>query len=563
MMIPPQLVPVASATPPLTTNVVLDAAVIAQDVKAAAAAILLTADEEARIAALFGQPAIQANAVTAIWGDSGSGKTALVCTAIEYTWETFHKVTRYYAGDLGGYGNKLLSLARLGLVEIWNLSNHVDKFETVELATLGYWPEQILDRENGYADPYVKLVAPQLRKYTVFCANGHATLTVDQKSQLAMFQAQCPTCKDMVTLTNCAKVTEQVTRSRGFKHVGGYVYESGTSLQELIMGDMADRAGRDELGGEKGAINKIVSGSLVFGSNNRAHYGFAQTRGRQWIANARTIPDQVVPAIFTFLADRGSDQANAPVYGPKIAGGAKTGDVPSWVGNCIHTERVKDQAGTGEVWRAWLQGHRNPAEGNILYLAKHRAEPGTFVEPYLQDGPQQQPFTTFSLGYFFRKIDEGFKASIDRDTKKYPDAPALQPFGDDAVDEIVVEAPMSAASMTHVGLPAASVGGVPVTMMPGMGAPAASATPGGMLLPGMLLPSGAPVVAPVTRPDVPVAPVVTELKPSHVVQMEASIAAQSLPTAAPAVPTRPVGTNDPPIMPPAGAPRRPPARKVT
>mgnify|MGYP001617670880 CR=1 FL=1 len=537
------------------------------------ATALADADAELRLAALFGQPAIQANAVTGVWGDSGTGKTALVCTAIEYAWETFHKITRYYAGDLGGYGNKLLSLARLGIVEIWNLSNHVDKFETVELATLGYWPETILDRENGYADPYVKLVAPQRRQYTVFCPNGHAAMTVDSKSQLVMFQQQCPTCKELTTLGNCQRITEVVTRSKGFKHVGLYVYESGTSLQELIMGDMADRAGRDELGGEKGAINKIVSGSLTFGANNRAHYGFAQTRGRQWIANARTIPGQVVPAIFTFLADRGSDQQNAPVYGPKIAGGAKTGDVPSWVGNCLHTEKVKDAAGTGEVWRAWIQGHRNPAEGNILYLAKHRAEPGTFAEPYLQDGPADPPFTKFSLGYFFRAIDASFKSSVERDTKKFPDAPGLQPFTDDEDDEVMVEVPMSGVSLAHVTPPAMSIGGVPAGLVGTTGAVAQGRVVPGAFGQEWVLPLGAPsqpqpiamppggVVAPTGRPAVPVVaaapvaaavPAATE-KPLHVQQLEKSLEVAKT--------DKPVSTNDPPIMPPAGAPVRPPSRK--
>lgn len=524
----------------------------------------LTAEQ--LLAALADQPAVQANAVTAVVGDSGSGKTSLIATAAEYNWETFHRITRIYVGDPGGYGNKILSLVRLGIVQVWNLVNHHEPFETVELASMGYWPERILNAETGYADPFVTLVPPQRRRYTVYCQRGHALPPVDDKRVLAMYQAQCPTCKEIVTLQNLLKIEETVTRSKGFKHVGLWAYESGSALSDHAMNDMAERAGRDELGGEKGAINKIISGGMTFGANNRAHYGFAQIRVRQWLLNSRRIPGQVVPPIWSFLLDRGSDEKNSPVYGPKIAGTAKTAEIPGWVGNCFHCEKAKDERTGLDVWRLWTTGHRNAAEGNVLYLAKHRGEPGA-LPPYLQDDPDK-PFEKFSLGYVFRAIDASFQSSLKRDAQKYPDAPALHPFVDHDEEEVIVSTPMATGSLQHMAPPSPSVGGVPLAMVPGavggvvplMMAPVMNLGAGAGMAPagsgGVVAPPGArPIIASVVAapaslvaPAVPVASAAPATIPTPKGPVE--VPASLLPfTAAP---------GDPPVMAPAAAPVRPP-----
>jgi hypothetical protein len=531
---------------------------------------------EARLQELLSGPAVsQANSATGIYGDTGTGKTSLVATAAEACWETYGRITRLYAADLGGYGNKMLSLIRLGIVQVWNIRNHVEPFETCEMASLGYWPEEILIPETGYADPQVRLLPPTQTRWTVICANGHVVKTVLDKRQLGGFQIACPECKALTTPQNWARVDEVTVRSKGFKHVGLYCYDSGTSMQDWIMADMAERAGRDELGGEKGAINKIVSGSLVIGSNNRAHYGFSQNRMQNWIANSRRIPGQVMPPIWTFLESRGTDDGKGgiAIFGPKISGNAKTGDVGAWVGNLLHCSKEKNDRGE-DVNRLWTQTHSNPNEGNIPHLAKHRAEPGDFP-PFLEDEPGT-PFGKFSLRHFFENLDLKLQAATRRDAARYPNAPALVGgFDDDGEEEIITAKALSAAASVapvRAGAPAAARPGVPAGgarpgarpgVRPSAAANAAAAAP-------------AAPAAPVVQPEAPAAPAAAQSSTAPVapttpapVPPPANTAAPVPPASAPApqpttpapAPAAPVAA--PPRPSPAGvtaAPVRPAAR---
>jgi hypothetical protein len=369
-----------------------------------------------------------ANAATLIVGDTGTGKTNLLATAAEYCWEVHQKVTRLYAGDPGGFGTKVQSLMRLGILQVYRLRNHIEAFETAELCSQGYWPEAI-DPQTGIAAPTVRLIPPTITEYTIACPRGHVVQQILKRRNISP-QTVCPApgCGMVVNQTNWT-VSERTLRSPGFSKVGLYCFESLSSWSSWIMGDMADRSGRDELGGEKGAINKIVSGELVIGSNNRAHYGFAQLRAEQWVINSAKIPGAVLPPIWTALELRASDEGGLPVYGPKIAGKAKTDEVPSWFGNCLNSTKEKDER-SQDVHRLWLVTHSNVHEGNIPHLAKHRSDPA-LMPNYLEDpiNPttgRREPFTGFSLNVFFRLLDKALAQSVRRDGAKYPNAPALQ-----------------------------------------------------------------------------------------------------------------------------------------
>lgn len=473
------------------------------------------AEAEARLQQLLAMGDVyQANAATGIWGDSGAGKSIQCATAVEYNYRRYGRISRYYSADPGGFGNKLLRLIRLGICQVWNPTNHIEPFETMEDASLGYWPEKIDDPNTGYAQPDVRLIAPQTTTFAVMCTQGHVVRAVPSKALLHNFSQQCPTCKGgVITPQNWGGVEEITKRAPGVAHVGLYVYDSGTSLQDWAMQDMASRAARGEVGGEGSALGregKIVSGRYVFGANNRAHYGFAQNRMQSWIKNSRTIPGQVLPSIWTFLALRSTDDGKGvPIYGPKIAGNAKTGDVPSWLGNCL--EATKEENDKGKLkYRLWLTTHTD--KGSIVsHLAKTRAEPGTMPD-FLEDtdaaGQDLPEFTICSMGYFFGQLEHALDAATRQDAVDFPDAPAFKPLVLND-DDVVSKKSLSGSDLT--GRP----GGPPRPSMArpsvaGQPKPAAAQGAGaaGVSSPGLTpaAPATGPIASPPASPAQPAQP---------------------------------------------------------
>ena len=75
--------------------------------------------------------------VTAIYGNSGSGKSSLADTAAEYVADRFSQGTMCVAVDPGGWGNRRLSLIHNGVMKVYDPRNHVNFFETMEALTLG------------------------------------------------------------------------------------------------------------------------------------------------------------------------------------------------------------------------------------------------------------------------------------------------------------------------------------------------------------------------------------------------------------------------------------------
>lgn len=518
------------------------------------------AEAERRLAALATADVSQANAATGVYGVSGCGKTSLTATAIEYGWETYHRIGRVYAADLGGYGNKLIKLAKLGIAQVWNLRNHIEPFETMELASLGYWPEKVLDPITGYADPYVRLVPPEVRRWIVHCPNDHPFPPVTTKRLLDSFQQVCPTCRQMTTLQNWARVEEIVAVPAGFKHVGLYCYDSGSSMQDWAMEDLAGKAAREDistLSGDKNALRginaKVVSGGMTFGTNSMQHYGFAQLRMQSWIANSRRIPRQVVPPVWTFLEERGKDEGGImTIFGPKISGSARTSDVPSWLGNCLYAARELNPSGV-MVHRLYTSTHSKINEGNIPHLAKHRGEPGA-VDAILEDDPTH-PFEKCSLKYFFVQLEASLQKSLTVAVEQYPDAPALQPFTDDQ-DETVVSTSTASVAMERPRqiMPAGIAGAVATGMVPQampVGAPAppvaAPPPPGRPPIPG-------PVPVPVSQ-SAPAAPVpVSPASPSPKGEGGGAQVQHGVPpgAAGSVVPAAPPPPAPRPVTPPAG-----------
>ena len=481
---------------------------------------------------------------TLIYGDTGTGKTNLLSTLEEYIYERgreLHgssavRVLRLYSSDGGGWGDRVQGLMRLGLIQAWRMRNHIEAFETCELASLGYWPDQ-LDPLTGYASPRATLRPVTEIVFTLTCPNGHLVRqTLDRK--LIQTATKCPQCPLIVTLQN-GQVSTATRVTPGSELVGGVAFDGLTSMQSWVMADMADRAGRLELEGEKSALGgRIVSGNLVLGANNRAHYGFAQNRAEQWVINANTIPNLIVAPVWTALELRASDDnTKLPIYGPQIAGKAKTSDVPTWYGNCLRTAVAKDEHGRS-AWRLYTREHTDDID-SVPHLAKTRTDPDALPE-FFTDDPDAPRFSGFSLAVLFRRLDEARAGTFDELSKKYPQAPGVR---------VAIPAPSS---------PVGSPGQPPVT--------AAGVIAGavdhilGVVQAAVALPPGRPGPALAAR-RLPGGPAGRPASTTSSVAPSTTAPPATAPSPAPVVNAAVVNAGSSPIGRPSAAAVRPPARR--
>lgn len=397
--------------------------------------------------------AVQANSVTAVYGISGGGKSSLGDTAAEYAHERFGGVTLCYHTDPGGFGNKRLSLVRLGIMKVWDPSNHVRPIETMELISLGAWPEEIIDPDRGYADPNVRLILPRRLGFVLLCPNGHQASKFETEAAAASASVQCPTCNMVTNVSNTKGVERVVIKSKLFHDVVLRLYDSVSAMNDrglLIELPKMSAAGElptnDKGGSALGSADAVRQGTLVFGTGSMAQVGFMQNRSYGWLTNIRQIPDQRVPSIAMFgvEASKSTDESGGEtLLGLKIAGNARTAAACGWVGNMLHATKEPDEQGRMR-FRLWLTNHydlRDPRK--IPYVAKHRGTPlgmPDFLEDPWDDDPvkrAENAWTVCSLKYFFELLEKQFEAQVRADAAKYPNAPALQPAQPAAEDEII------------------------------------------------------------------------------------------------------------------------------
>ncbi len=362
---------------------------------------------------------VRSNSVTLLVGDTGTGKTSLLATYADWVWQKHKKITLLYTSDGGGFGTSIEALIKKGIIWVWKMRTRGHAFETCARASQGYWPAQI-DPESGETSPGCTLLPATQTEYTLFCSEGHKVMTKTNRNAFAI-GVLCKECKKKVTLKT-GTIKEKSQRTAGFENVGGVCLDGLTSMSNWIMQDMAKRAGNLELKGEESALGgRIADGEMFFGGNNRSHYGFAQVRAEEWLNNTTTIPGLVAPPIYTAREEKGTDSTSRlAVYGPKIAGSAKTAEVPSWVGNCLGTCIMTDDKGNPE-WRLYLTQYRET--DGIPHLCKTRAMPGMMPD-FLSD-VYGEYFTVFNLGHFFDLLDSALEQTIKNSDQKYTDAPGL------------------------------------------------------------------------------------------------------------------------------------------
>jgi hypothetical protein len=384
-------------------------------------------------------------------GPSGSGKSSLLATAAEYCWETFKKVALYYCADGGGYPTQMQALINHGIVRVWRVRSRSGPGlvpETIHRASQGWWPVSV-DPRTGETAASVKLVPPMTETYETRCPHGHLV----QVSPIQAFPPAgkpCPTCAVLVSAANM-QVTRTSRRTKGFENVGAVLHDGLTSYSSWLMDDLSRR----NLGGEQSNLGGIVeSGSLRFGSNNRAQYGFTQARAENWILNAQSIPGMVMSPIWTALPKEGDDES-LTVVGPDFAGSAKIAAALQWFGNTFEVMEVEKD---GKKYRRIMLSPYVDAAGR-RHMCKTRSAPG-YLPAYVEDEvvtetgkrPDGRTFVDFSLGSVFRMIDR-VRVELESDYKgKYPDAPGL---GAGEVGDAAPEGPAS-SGVTAAGVTPAS-----------------------------------------------------------------------------------------------------------
>jgi hypothetical protein len=528
------------------------------------------------------------NTPTLILGPSGSGKSSLLATAAEYVWETYRKVTHYALIDGGGFPMQMQALINVGIVRFWRARTRTGQGlaqETCQRISQGWWPAEI-DPRTGQTKPDVKLVAPVQTRYTMRCGKGHVVKVVPFRSLLT---AQlCPTCKDMVNDSN--KIVETEThQTPGFEQVGALMIDGLTSACAWLMDDLTERAGRNELGGEKGAMGTIISGDIHIGSSNRAMYGSVQTRANALVNHSGGIPNLVIPPIWTALTTEGSDEGGLTIVGPQLAGQAKTAEAPQWFGDCMETRVVERE---GKRFRQlMLQQYQDEGDkASRRHLCRVRSYPGQ-LPPFFEDEEGQlPPFQTFSLKHFYLMRDAALTTTLGDYAQRYPDAPGVPTAGLSTVGG-GVEAPAASATPVMAGptkapaprpvpaaarpaarpTPAAPAGtnagnaGQPAQPAPGGGVTAPAATsPSAPAQPAAATPAPAARPTPTgsPRPAAPRPAVAAPARPAPPAPVSATPAAAAAPAPSAAA-TGPVAAPPAPPAAPARGPAVPPGRRPT
>lgn len=482
-----------------------------------------------------------------IFGLTHSGKSSLCVTHVEYVWETYHGVSLVYLTDGGGILPQMQTLVERGIARLWRMRTRSAPglaFETCQRASQGWWPARI-SPHTGETMPNVPLVPPMTLTYEMRCAQGHTVKTVPSRGMLTV-GGVCPTCKQQVTAQTMTVVTH-TKRTKGFELVMGVVFDGLSSMGDWMMDDLGERAGRNELGGEKGNLGTIVSGDYASGSTNRASFGFVQTRLQQMVLNSSGIPGLAIRPVWTALTSETSDEGNLQVRGPLLVGQAKTAIAGQWFGDTIET--MTEERGGKRYRRMMLQQWIDAR--NIRHLCGVRSYPA-MLPAFLEEEEVQDPrlaFSTFSMAHFYRLREEARRRTEEMLAEKYAGAPGL-PDGEMEYGEVaaVVAAPAAAPAPVAPAAPVRPA--APAAAKP---APVATSTPAGPQHPAS---PAAPPVAAAPRPTpAAAAPVAPPAPPP--VAAPAPVAARPVsgPTPAPPAPLRP------PAAPARGAVPPPPGRK--
>lgn len=293
------------------------------------------------------------------YAQGGMGKSTLGAQFAAYIFKKFGKKTRIVNADGGGTCNAHSPLVDAGAVEIWNMDLWDEKstFLTLDLASKGWWPEDLNEPNSPLVAPYSSWrECPSCRK--------------DVGAVGFNLPKACKSCKAPLAAGTFCRSRFDITEK--FADVGGYIFEGFTAFGDILMRRLRN------VNPEGG--RSIIDQGYKISAPGQQHYGDAQTYLAQYVSNSKTIPVELV--YWTALENRGEEDGK-PVYGPKGPGQALTPLCIPWFTDVIHidgvakTEKgsiIKDANGFEVLDRKlFLAPHYPPDNKFFLFKAKTSA----------------------------------------------------------------------------------------------------------------------------------------------------------------------------------------------
>ncbi len=286
---------------------------------------------------------------TLLYGESGSTKTSQIASLAKWIKLRTGKRTRLYTSEPGGVGT-IQHYIDAGIIDVWDISNRPNAFETLDFAARGYWP-----------DSTGKLVAP----------------------------------------------TDET-----WKEFGLFAHDSMSGNGEMLLEELRVKGAANEIVGAEKAPQQFTSGTLRVAGSNQTHYGIVQGRVRKAINDSQRLPVHVLWTARELKVDVTDELTGKvkEVYGPLLAGQAMTASIPAWFGNCIHLnvirEKALDPATKKEadklVRKAYFVNHY-VGDNKAAYLAKLRIPPELVSEM-----PTEKVLDAdlSSMVWLFDKMDE-------------------------------------------------------------------------------------------------------------------------------------------------------------
>jgi hypothetical protein len=263
-----------------------------------------------------------------LYGVSGSTKTSQIVHFAKWVYETTGKRTRLITGDGGGFKPiEDSGLVDVGVVDVFDYSACDFPLATLRRLSKGHWPYRVKGADGKVE---VKIIPTPIAKWA---------------------------------------------------EVGAYAVEGASSISDMLLSHVASQE-------EKVMFENVryEEDGEVFGSNNEGHYGLVQKEIFNMVMAMKALPVDYV--VWTALVGKGDDKkTRETLYGPQIAGNAKTPVAPQWFGTCLHLHQFMNEIkeeGTGITTYqnhpvAFFVNHPDEQTG-IRYLAKPRCAPSEYPE---------------------------------------------------------------------------------------------------------------------------------------------------------------------------------------
>lgn len=307
-----------------------------------------------------------------IYAPSGDTKTTQAVHIARYVKEKYGKTTRLISSDGGGWApvedegliitrNSNNEATNDGIVDAFNMTNRPMYLADWRYLASGKWPKVVNGNKELGEDP--------TKKYRRI-ANTNA--------------------EDMGKV-GCYFIEGLTSVGSGFiSHIG-----KQDNSKESLTKVMYSAPGYDQ-GGEH------------FGATDQGHVGMVQNELHNLTQQFGTLPVDLI--VWTALVNKATEKSlrvigmegEDNVYGPKLAGNAKTAEAPSWFSDCLHLDsKVIDGFTEG--------GDRTQYKRIFAYFERHKMEDGSVFLAKSSIGPSLYPKMKkmYPGGYVELSYEEG------------------------------------------------------------------------------------------------------------------------------------------------------------